>query len=142
MFLSPYAVSSGAHHVIQLFFVLSIQLLFLLSSFVYETASQSNPKKKRAVIYFFFFCTVFWNATIQRNAKQCNSMAQPIEKRYAMFCFCLRCPSYSSLHGVLERYNTMQCNAMQSNGTAEREKKTLCHAPVIAYDVLGRSPCC
>ena len=51
---------------------------------------------------------------------------------------------YPSLHGVLERYNTMQCNAMQCNAMQWHSpalEKTLCHAPFLAYGVLGRSPC-
>ena len=51
---------------------------------------------------------------------------------------------YPSLHGVLERYNTMQCNAMQCNAMQWHSptlEKTLCHAPFLAYGVLGRSLC-
>merc|ERR1712023_627978 len=40
---------------------------------------------------------------------------------------------YPSLHGVLERYNTMQCNAMQWHSPTL--EKTLCHAPFLAYGV-------
>ena len=37
------------------------------------------------------------------------------------------------------QYNAMQCNAMQwQSPTLE---KTLCHAPFLAYGILGRSPC-
>ena len=55
-----------------------------------------------------------------------------------------RAALYPSLHGVLERYNTMQCNAMQCNAMQWHSptlEKTLCHAPFLAYGVLGRSPC-
>ena len=36
-------------------------------------------------------------------------------------------------------YNAMQCNAMQWHSPTL--EKTLCHAPFLAYGVLGRSPC-
>ena len=41
---------------------------------------------------------------------------------------------YPSLHGVLERYNTMQCNAMQCNAMAQpnaRENAMSCSVPCI-----------
>ena len=41
-------------------------------------------------------------------------------------------------HNTLQ-YNAMQCNAMQWHSPAL--EKTLCHAPFLAYGVLGRSPC-
>ena len=126
MFPSLYAVSSCARHVIQLFFFLSLQLLFLLSSFGHKTVAKSNPKKKRSVIYFFFLHNILerYNTT-QCNALQAYGTAARQKRRYAMFCSCLSCPSYASLHGVLERYSAMQYNAIQSNGTGEQEKKRL-----------------
>ena len=45
---------------------------------------------------------------------------------------------------VAIHYSTMQCNAMQSNAMQWHSptlEKTLCHAPFLAYGVLGRSPC-
>ena len=56
-------------------------------------------------------CTVSSNVTIKCNAMQCNAM----------------------------QCNAMQCNAMQWHSPTLEQ--TLCHAPFLAYAVLGRSPC-
>ena len=42
------------------------------------------------------------------------------------------------------QYTTIQCNALQCNAMQWHSptlEKTLRHAPFLAYDVLGRSPC-
>ena len=58
----------------------------------------------------------------------------------------LRKNALSYTHPCTVSWNaTIQCNAMQCNAMQWHSptlEKTLCHAPFLAYDVLGRSPCC
>ena len=57
----------------------------------------------------------------------------------------LRKNALSYTHPCTVSWNaTIQCNAMQCNAMQWHSptlEKTLCHAPFLAYGVLGRSPC-
>ena len=148
MLRSLHTVSSGARHAIQPH-LLSIQ--FFCSSHTVSSgvrhAIQQYPMQWNAIQY----------TTIQCNAMQCNAMAQPNARKNAMLCSVprIRCPralampSSSIMQCNVVQYNTlqynaMQCNAMQCNAMqwhSPTQKKTLCHAPFLAYGVLGRSPC-
>ena len=103
-----------------LFFALNMQLLFSFKQFWSRNCVKVQSKEKTLESY----------NTTQCSAMQSYGKAERQKEHYAMFCSCLRCPSYSSLHGVLERYNAMQCNAMECNGIAEPEKNAMscsCH---------------
>ena len=146
MLRSLHTVSSGARHAIQPH-LLSIQFLFYAVLFIKR---RQSPTLRKNALSYTHPCTVSWNATEQCNAMQCNAMAQPNARKNAMSCSvpCIRCPR--ALAMLLEcnanamQYNTLQYNAMQCNAMQWHSptlEKTLRHAPFLAYDVLGRSPC-
>ena len=149
MLRSLHTVSSGARHAIQPH-LLSIQFLFL-RSFVYKTAAcQYNPRHNRlglsifcecnSFFYIYIYIYIYIDLCIKR--RQCPTLKKtqchiPIVERSAGRSQChfvyktaakpnpkkKRSVIYPSLHGVLERYNAMQCNAMQCNAMAQPNAK-------------------
>ena len=114
---------------------------------------QSRTLRKKSSSHARCPGTLQYNA-MQCNAMQCNAMQwhSPTLEKNAMSCSVprVRCPralampSSSIMQCSAVQYNTLQYNAMQCNAMQWHSptlEKTLCHAPFLAYGVLGRSPC-